>query len=577
MQPADAVGFFRAQGIRGTRAEIDSACAPYGYHPLSLRLLAGLIVGDFQQPGDIAAATRLDVSGDLVQRQHHVLEMAYDSLRPARQALLGRIACFRGPVRYEALKALAATPKSAEAQTGKSKKKAPTTPRLAVSASDLDSDLQDLVARGLLHHDTKEGRFDLHPIVRRYAYDRLDAPDRAAAHARLRDYFAAVPVPDKVRRVEDLAPIIELYHHTVRAEQFDAARTLYRDRLEPLSYQFGAYQLIIDLMRTLFPKGEDYLPRLKDENARGWTLNEMAISYIRSGHPRRAMPLFEHMIDIAGTQGEDGKNNLDCAMGNMAEAQMKIGALGAADTSLRRNIALNGEANNEYNGSIAHRELGLLLAYCGAYAESETELAKALKTWQEQKDARGQCLVWTYRALRQLLRLRSVTRATVRNPQSAVAPARRALKLADETARTIYPVERDYVRVHWIVGAAQRTASRASSTRPSFTCTNRWSAAAESELSTSKPAFSLTWHGCTTPPARRTRRSGWLRRRSSSPSAVAMSCKARMPTSDSRSSRSLAVTSPPLAITPPKPAASPPATARPITHTKPSTTKRVQC
>ncbi len=123
MQPADAVEFFGAQGIRGTRTEIETACAPYGYHPLSLRLLAGLIVGDFQQPGDIAAATRLDVSGDLVQRQHHVLETAYNTLRPAPQALLGRIACFRGPVRYEALKALAASSTIRRGAEGQAKEK----------------------------------------------------------------------------------------------------------------------------------------------------------------------------------------------------------------------------------------------------------------------------------------------------------------------------------------------------------------------------------------------------------------------------------------------------------------------
>jgi hypothetical protein len=116
MQPADAVEFFRAQGIRGAHTEIEQACEPYGYHPLSLRLLAGLIVRDFQQPGDIAAAKRLDVSGELKQRQHHLLETAYDSLTPARQALLGRIACFRSPVKYEALKALADTEFNAKAQ-----------------------------------------------------------------------------------------------------------------------------------------------------------------------------------------------------------------------------------------------------------------------------------------------------------------------------------------------------------------------------------------------------------------------------------------------------------------------------
>ncbi len=273
MAPADAVEFFRAQGIRGTHTEIEQACEPYGYHPLSLRLLAGLIVGDFQQPGDIAAAQRLDVSGDLVQRQHHVLEAAYDSLTPPRQALLGRIACFRSPVSYDALKALAETPGG---------------------GATLDSDLRDLIGRGLLHHDTREGRFDLHPIVRRYAYDRLTAPDRAAAHTRLRDYFAAVPEPQKVTRLEDLAPVIELYHHTVRAGQYDEACELFRDRIHKATYyQLGAYQLQIDLLRALFPDGEDRPPRLKDESDQAWTLNALANSYSLSGQPRRAVPLFE--------------------------------------------------------------------------------------------------------------------------------------------------------------------------------------------------------------------------------------------------------------------------------------------
>src|ERR1700677_4384456 len=136
MQPADAVGLFRALGVRGTHTEIETACAPYGYHPLSLRLVAGLIVGDLRQPGDIAGATRLDVSGDLVQRQHHVLETAYDSLKHGQQALLGSISCFRGPVRYEALKALVATQHSTEAQTRKRKEKSSPSSLLAASTRD---------------------------------------------------------------------------------------------------------------------------------------------------------------------------------------------------------------------------------------------------------------------------------------------------------------------------------------------------------------------------------------------------------------------------------------------------------
>ena len=310
MQPADAVEFFRVQGIRGTNTEIEQACEPYGYHPLSLRLLAGLIVGDLRQPGDIAAANRLDVSGDLVQRQNHVLKVAYDSLTPARQALLGRIACFRSPVKYAALKALAESEPTTEAQRHREEETESTPSSLCLCASvvNLDSDLRDLVARGLLHHDTKEGRFDLHPIVRRYAYDRLAAPDRAAAHTRLRDYFAAVPKLDKVTRLEDLAPVIELYHHIVRGGQFDEAQTLFRDRINKATYyQLGAYQLRIDLLRALFPDGEDRPPRLKDEGAQAWTLNGLANSYSLSGQPRRAVPLFERQIAIREKTGRSGE------------------------------------------------------------------------------------------------------------------------------------------------------------------------------------------------------------------------------------------------------------------------------
>ncbi len=444
MDPADAVAFFHAQGIRGTRAEIEAACVPYGYHPLSLRLLAGLIVRDFQQPGDVAAARRLDVSGDLVQRQHHVLETAYNSLAASRQALLGRIACFRSPVAYDTLKALAES--------------------AADAVSKLDADLHDLVARGLLHHDPREGRFDLHPIVRRYAYDRLAAPDRTAAHTRLRDYFAAVPQPGKVTRLEDLAPVIELYHHTVRAGQLDEARDLFRDRIaKPLYFQLGAYQLTIDLLRALFPDGEDRPPRLKEESAQAWTLNVLANCYSLSGLPRRAVLAFEQASALAEKLGN--KLNLAIGLGNVADDQLKIGAPRVAEDNLRRRITLCREVEDEFNEAIGHEELGRMLAYRGAYSESETELATGLKMFEKQREVQSQCVAWAYRALRGLLELRqaachSKRKHRIQDPGAALAAARRALELVEETASTRHPYERDYVRAYWLLGAAHRVAGK---------------------------------------------------------------------------------------------------------------------
>lgn len=471
LAPADAVALFGALGIRGTRAEIEAAGAPYGYHPLSLRLLAGLIVADFRQPGDIAVAARLDVSGDLVQRQHHVLETAYDSLTPARRELLGRIACFRGPVRYEALEALAVAatfpPLSKPVLSGVESgdqggfaNNAPPTPRPVCKGGNataaLDAGLRDLIERGLLHHDRKAARFDLHPIVRRYAYDRLPEPDRAAAHGCLRDYFAAVPAPERVVSLEDLAPVIELYHHTVRAGRFDEAIVRFRDRIHDASYyQLGAYRLQIDLLLMLFPDGEGRPPRLTTEGDQAWTLNALANSYGLSGQPRRAVPLFEQHNAIQEKLGN--KKNLAIGLGAIASvAFLPIGELRSAEANLRRRIALCRESGDEYWEAVGHQELGRLLAYRGCADESETELATALAMFERQKAVQTQGVTWAYRALAALLRLRADSTAPA--PATALAAARRALELADETARTNFPVERDYVRAHWLLGAAHRVA-----------------------------------------------------------------------------------------------------------------------
>jgi hypothetical protein len=105
LDPGDAIAFFQAQGVEGTQAEIQAACEPYGYHPLALRLLAGMIVQDPARPGDVTVARDYSPVDDLVPREHHILALAYDALRPPLRDLLSRLAAFRSPMDYEAMKA----------------------------------------------------------------------------------------------------------------------------------------------------------------------------------------------------------------------------------------------------------------------------------------------------------------------------------------------------------------------------------------------------------------------------------------------------------------------------------------
>lgn len=413
----DAIEFMHAQGVtKGTPTEIANVCAEYGYHPLSLRLLSGLIARDKRTPGDIAAAPRHDVHDDLIQRQHHVLEQSYEALPKRERTLLSRISAFRNPMTYDALLIFN---------------------RLGKEAN-FDAALQDLQERGLLQRDTAHNRYDLHPIVRHYAYERLT--NKTGVHAQLRDYFANIPTPDEdmVQSIEDLAPTIELYHHTVRAGLYEEAIELFGGRFHtPLYYRFGAYQLNIEILRAIFPDGEDRLPRLEDERSQAWTLNSLANSYSLSGQPRNAVRIFQSGIAI--DEKRDDKINIAISLANIAQmAQIVLGELVAAEKNLRRSIELCREVRETYWESNAHNELARLLAYCGRFDEAACESDAALVIVERRGATQAIGIIWNYRALRA---------SFMGNAQAAIEAAQQAHGIA-----TSQKNEPDRVRAEWLLG-----------------------------------------------------------------------------------------------------------------------------
>ena len=428
--PDDAVTYFHNEGIKATRAEIIEVCAAYGYHPLSLSLLVGLINEDHEQRGDIAAVKNLEIFEDVRARRHHVLERAYESLAPERRDLLSKISCFRGSMEYAVLKKVFPSP-------------------------DLDKALLDLRKRGLLQYAGETQRYDMHPIVRHYAYDKFAAPDKTEAHTRLVNYFEAVPTSQTVTTLEDLTPVIELYHHMVGAGNLDEAVKLLYDRInKPIYFQFGAYQLQIELLRALFLDGEDKPPRLKTDNYQAWTLGRLVQGYGMSGQPLRAIPLLRQQIALFEKFSD--KKNLTISLGNTCDWLLAIGALSEAERNLRRSIDLCREITDETNEARGYSNLVQLLSYCGQWDLTEHEFNLALEIFEKQKDIQAQGVTWAHQALRFLLLARANPQSKIENLKSSIESAQRALELADEDARTDSPVPRDYVRAYWLLGAAYR-------------------------------------------------------------------------------------------------------------------------
>jgi tetratricopeptide (TPR) repeat protein len=139
------------------------------------------------------------------------------------------------------------------------------------------------------------------------------------------------------------------------------------------------------------------------------------------------------------------KRGLAIGLGNLAADQAKLGELAAAGRNLRRRIDLSHEIKDELREAAGRRELGLLLAYQGAFAEAAAELDAALAMFERRQELQSQCIVWAYRALRALL---------MGDAGLALKAARQTRELWGKDAEQTDPIERGIIRAEWLLGAA---------------------------------------------------------------------------------------------------------------------------
>jgi tetratricopeptide (TPR) repeat protein len=411
----DAVNFFHRQGVKGTRAEIESACVPFGYHPLSLRLLSGMIVKDPKYMGDVTAWTKYNPLPELKGKEkHNILEIAYNSLDTKKQILISKLSAFRNPMAYDSI--LIFNEFGIEGKFG--------------------DVLNEMVDRGLLLRNVEDKTYDLHPIIRKYCYDRL--MNKIGVHSQLRDYFTTVPKPKKIESLDDLAAVIELYHHTVNSGKYDEAWELYRDRLwKTIYYRFGAYTTQIQLLETLFTSDKDGLPSLSQESYKAHVCNELASCYFMSGQPKKAISLSERHNVLRQKAGD--KEDLAIGLVNLAHQQGATGDLEFAMFNLRTMIDLSKEIGQEAMEAVGHSEFGWLLSYQGKFGESEKELAKALEFFTKEYLLRSQSIVWVYHAIRAIL---------MSDEKEALRAAKKGRELVDLKNLS------DIIWAEWILGAA---------------------------------------------------------------------------------------------------------------------------
>ena len=302
LEPDDAVALMNYLGVMGQAEEIKRFMVQFGYHTLLIGVLAGRIVNYHSAPGnfdtwykDEGHALRLSEL-DMRQRRTHILMYALDGLQPKLRQLLRRIAAFRYPVDYVALSVVnpflpsptraIKTLNSTELQDAKTK---------------FNDALTELEDRGLLQWDRASNYYDLHPLVRAYAFEGLEGEERKQTFDRIRDHFQSLP-PENLNEVHDLGDLhrsLEIYYALVNAGRLEDAARFYGERLrDVLKDNIAAYDTIVELLIPLFPDGIDNLPAISLPEQQGERVSDLANAFYLLGQNKQALILHKLKLKL---------------------------------------------------------------------------------------------------------------------------------------------------------------------------------------------------------------------------------------------------------------------------------------
>lgn len=443
LDPEDAVQYLKSRGIRGTDDQLREAARMYDFHPLSLSNLAADILDDFDEEGNISAAHRHDPTEDLRRRREHILERAYQRREPHRRELLSRLAAVRGSIPRDIVRPLAAGIPGLE-------------------LGHIGRDLGVLVKHGLLKHIAATGNCVFHPIVRRYAYNRLLG--KTSIHASLAKHFqrlAASVDMNVVDKIEDLSAVIEFHHHIARSGQYDAAFAFFKNPLSTakslnqlLHFEFCSYQTLIESLEELFPDGLTSPPAVTTIN-QGAVLNDLALAYAKIGRPVQAASLLQRALasnELLAKQFSSipalrrhADDQVALNLENLSTRYRDLGLLEAANDALTKAMKAYQRAGNEFGVAIIRQLFAELLGYIGQFKKAKRYLRMSTAYCERTQDLRG--YVIDLMTLSELNFLQS-------DPEGARQHAEMARDKLQELWKT-QKFEAGVVTTEWLLGAAE--------------------------------------------------------------------------------------------------------------------------
>jgi tetratricopeptide (TPR) repeat protein len=331
--------------VHGGKAAIAGFFGPLENHPLLVGIVAGLVrdyrdaAGDFDRwLADPAAGGALRVPDlDLTQRRTHILAAALAGLQPEPRRLLGWISVLAERLSWATLVAI--NPFQPQAS---SPAKSPSSRAAAAARKKLVAALEDLDKRGLLWWDRSSNSYDLHPIIRAYAYEQLEDTDRVDANDRIRDHFQALPPEDPARAtsVEDLSQTITIFRALIGASHLSDARALWARFGGTLLIDLGSYATVTELLGPVADRDGPVTRKLR---------GDLAMAYFYLGRYQESIGLEARLLTEDVGYNEMG--NVQRCLHNLAFRHREAGNSVAASRYLELGEAVNAATGQAADGN----------------------------------------------------------------------------------------------------------------------------------------------------------------------------------------------------------------------------------
>ncbi len=361
----DARRLWQERGITwGDDGVLDGFMQQIGYHSLLLKIMVDVIKKNRRTNGDFDRwyefhGDRFDPFSDVKVKRHHILEFAYDGLSEDGKTLLSQMAALGSALDAETLNVfnpyinapdVVQEPNSellaymeqrqAEGETRwddrihalkrqKADYEAYLQEKTAYEKSaeyrdgirKFDELLADLENRGLIWWDTKNQQFDLHPVVRGYAYTQLSEEERPATYDRLFNFFEEQERGNKQTRfgsLKEMQNLLAMYKALLGAGNYDAAANLFinRMRLTLVQEGLGLYHLAYELLLPFFSNGLDELPNVSTPYLQSFMLNQMGLVLRYLG--RREDALLVRALEVKIELEQENWSNLQTSLHNIS-------------------------------------------------------------------------------------------------------------------------------------------------------------------------------------------------------------------------------------------------------------------